>query len=172
MQCVSSVEYTINHGVYEIGPIKPSRGLRQGDPLSPYLFIIYAEGLSSLIRYYERKNWLKGIKICRKAPTISHMLFADDSYLFCKVEVHQASNVMELLASYEHASGQRINKNKSSVFFSANVIDYNRELICQELQVQQADEFTKYLGLPNILGRNKFVVLGYLKEKVKANIKS
>ncbi|KAL8094305.1 uncharacterized protein LOC141691544 [Apium graveolens] len=79
---------------------------------------------------------------------------------------------MELLASYEHASGQRINKNKSSVFFSANVIDYNRDLIFQEMQVHQADEFTKYLGLPNILGRNKFVILGYLKEKVKASIKS
>lgn len=122
MQCVSSVEYTINHGIYEIGPIKPSRGLRQGDPLSPYLFIICAEGLSSLIRYYERKNWLQGVKICRRAPTISHMLFADDSYLFCKAEIHQASKVMELLASYEHASGQRINKNKSSIFFNANVI--------------------------------------------------
>ncbi|KAL8133302.1 hypothetical protein AgCh_008677 [Apium graveolens] len=120
MQCVSTVEYTINHGEIEIGPIKPTRGLRQGDPLFPYLFIICAEGLSSLIKHYEDMKCIQGIRIYRNAPMISHMLFADDSYLFCKAE---------------------------------------------ELQIQQADCSTKYLGLPNTLGRNKSVVLGYLKEK-------
>lgn len=79
LQCVSTVEYNIVHGDYETGTIIPSRGLRQGDPLSPYLFIIGAEGLSALIRYYEDRSWVRGVKICRKAPVISHMLFADDS---------------------------------------------------------------------------------------------
>lgn len=130
MQCVSSVVYTISHGAHEIGPIKPGRGLRQGDPLSPYLFIICVEGLSSIIKHYERKNWIAGVKICRRAPVLSHMLFADDSYVFCKAEENQAGKVMELLALYEQASGQKFNKAKSSVFFSANVIEYNRELVC------------------------------------------
>lgn len=64
LQCVSTVSYMIVHGEFEMGPIKPSRGLRQGDPLSPYLFIICAEGLSAMIRHYEANKWLQGIKIC------------------------------------------------------------------------------------------------------------
>lgn len=129
LKCVSTVSYSIIHGEHEMGPIYPSRGIRQGDPLSPYLFIICIEGLSSLIRKYEAKQWLHGIKICRKPPVISHMLFADDSYLYCKADTTEAGNVMELLDTYEKASGQKVNIGKSSVFYSANVIPYNRQII-------------------------------------------
>ncbi|XP_074356469.1 uncharacterized protein LOC141696188 [Apium graveolens] len=125
---------------YQMGPIKPSRGLGQGDPLSPYLFIIRAEGLSALIRHFEARKWLQGILICRKARVISHMLFADDSYLYCKAETGGAEKVLELLHIYEKA--------------------------------QEAGESSKYLGVPNTLGRNKSVIFGYLKEKVKASIQN
>lgn len=66
------------------------------------------------------------MSICRRAPIISHMLFADDSYLFCRADVGEADKVLELLHLYEKASGQKVNMNKSSVFFSTNVITYNR----------------------------------------------
>lgn len=79
MQCVHFVSYLITHGRNEVWPIYPSRGLRQRDPLSPYLFIIYAEGLSALIRRYKAQKWLHGIKVCHKAPSISHMFFVDDN---------------------------------------------------------------------------------------------
>lgn len=95
LQCVDSVEYNIIHGDFEIGPITPSKGLRQGDPLSPYLFIVFAEGLSALIKHYEDMKWLRGIKICRRAPQISLMLFADDSYLYCRAETEEAAKVMQ-----------------------------------------------------------------------------
>lgn len=103
---------------------------------------------------------------------INHKLFADDNYIYCKADQEEASKVMELLKTYETASGQRINRSKSSVFFSANVIDYNKNLVCQELRIPEADSFSKYLGLPNVLGRNKSVIFGYLKDKVKASIQS
>ncbi|WOG89983.1 hypothetical protein DCAR_0209224 [Daucus carota subsp. sativus] len=172
LQCVTTVKYSIVHGEYEMGPIIPTRGIRQGDPLSPYLFIICAEGLSSLIRRYERQNWIHGIKVCRSAPVVSHMLFADDSYFYVKADTTEASKVIELLNIYEKASGQKINNDKSSVFFSSNVIQYNRQDICQVLQMGEADEHCKYLGLPNIIGRNKTAILGFLKEKVHTRIRS
>lgn len=53
LKCVTSVNYTIIHGEHEMGPICPTRGIRQGDPLSLYLFIICAEGFSALLRKYE-----------------------------------------------------------------------------------------------------------------------
>lgn len=65
LQCVCSVSYNITHARREIGPIYPSRGIRQGDPLSPYLFILCAEGLSALLRRYEQRKWIQGIKVCR-----------------------------------------------------------------------------------------------------------
>ena len=172
MQCVMSVSYNIVHGEHVIGPICPSRGLRQGDPLSPYLFIICAEGLSALIHQYEERKLIHGIRICNKAPIVSHMLFADDSYVYCKADTNEADKVLELLKVYEDASGQKINKEKSSVFFSGNVIQYNRVEVSHKLGMKEADEHSTYLGLPNILGRKKSVVLAYLKDRVQNRIQS
>lgn len=105
MASVDSVSYNIVHGNHTMGPIIPSRGIRQGDPLSPYLFILCAEGLSALLKFYEQRQWLHGVKVCRQAPTISHMLFADDSYLYCKANTEEAGRVMDLLRLFERASG-------------------------------------------------------------------
>ena len=84
-----------------------TRGISQEDPLSPYLFIIYAEGLSALIRNYESKQLLHGVKISREAPVITHMLFADNRNLYCKANTEEARKVAELLQVYENASGQK-----------------------------------------------------------------
>lgn len=100
------------------------------------------------------------------------MLFADNSYFYCKADVIEAKKVLELLDIYEKASGQKVNKSKSSIFFSTNVIQYNRQLVCQELQMVEADEHSTYLGLPNVIGRNKTTIMGFLKEKVNNRIKS
>lgn len=79
---------------------------------------------------------------------------------------------MELLGNYEKASGQKVNKENSSVFFSSNVIQYNRENICQALQMLEADGHCQYLGLPNIMGRIKSAIMSYLKDKVYSRIRS
>lgn len=79
--CVSRVKYSVLLSGKEIGPITPSRGLRQGDPVSPYLFLICAEGLSAIIRRREEEGSFHDCKIARSAPSVSHLFFADDSYL-------------------------------------------------------------------------------------------
>uniref|UniRef100_A0A803Q7W0 Reverse transcriptase domain-containing protein n=1 Tax=Cannabis sativa TaxID=3483 RepID=A0A803Q7W0_CANSA len=75
MKCVttSSLSFLIN-GVVK-GSIKPSRGLRQGDPLSTYLFLLCAEGLSSLLHARQTEGLSKGVAISRRAPSISHLFF-------------------------------------------------------------------------------------------------
>lgn len=170
--CVTSVSYNIIHGGYEMGPICPRLGIRQGDPLSPYLFIICAEGFSALIHDYEARKWITGVKVCRQAPVISHMFFADDNYLYCKASTDEAGKVLELLHKFEVASGQKVNSMKSYVFLSSNPIAYNREDICLLLQMPEAGNHSTYLGLPNILGRNKSVILGFLKERVRKRIQN
>ena len=69
-----------------MGPIKPKWGLRQGDPLSPYLFILCAEDLSNLISQAIDKGDVHECRICRGAPIVSHLLFADDSFMFFHVD--------------------------------------------------------------------------------------
>ena len=93
MKCVSLAKYNIVHGGRVMGPISPTRGIRQGDPLSPYLFVLCAEGLSALIRKYKAKRWIHGCKVANGAPRVSHMLFADDSYLYCKATIPEATKV-------------------------------------------------------------------------------
>ena len=75
MSCVTSVKFWVNSAGGLLGPILPSRGLRQGDPLSPYLFILCAEGLSALIRKKEVEGRIHGCRIARGAPTVSHLFF-------------------------------------------------------------------------------------------------
>jgi hypothetical protein len=70
MLCVETVDYSVIFNGNTVGPIIPGRGLRQGDPLSPYLFIICAEGLSALIRKAEGRGDIHGVKICKNAPII------------------------------------------------------------------------------------------------------
>lgn len=170
MKCVSSISYKILAGGKEVGPIVPGRGLRQGDPLSPYLFILCGEGLTTLINDYERQGKFQGCRVARGAPFITHMLFADDSYLYCKADEEGANIVKEILQSFQIASGQQVNLNKSSVFFSTNTEASMKSKVSSILGINEAGEYSTYLGLPSTLGRNKSVILGYLKDRMSQRI--
>uniref|UniRef100_A0A803NLR5 RNase H type-1 domain-containing protein n=1 Tax=Cannabis sativa TaxID=3483 RepID=A0A803NLR5_CANSA len=165
-----SVSFSIVHGGHEIGPIEASRGIRQGDPLSPYLFILYVEGFSSLLRSYEQSGLLTGCKIACQAPIISHMLIADDNYIYYKATKKEAYNIKELLHTFEQTSGQKINFLKSSVFYSCNTNTGFRDTICDFLGIFESDENGSYLGLPYSIVRNKNAILGFLKDKLRKRI--
>ena len=92
----------------------PSRGLRQGDPLSLFLFLLIVDALSALLKDGEEKGDYTPLKICRQAPSVSHLLFADDTLLFFKAEEEQAIKVKEILNIYTRATGQLINPAKCS----------------------------------------------------------
>lgn len=115
--CVTSVSYSFLVNEDVIGPITASRGLRQGDPLSPYVFILCAEGLSVAINKAKIDGILHGSKVCRLAPEISHLLFADDCLIFCRATMQECAALRSILNNYERASCQAINYNKSGVFF-------------------------------------------------------
>lgn len=97
MNCISSVKYNVSHAGNFFGSITPTRGLRQGDPLSSYLFLICIEGLTALIKYFESRSLIKGVKVARSSPSISHLLFVDDSYIFCKANMESVGNVIDVL---------------------------------------------------------------------------
>ena len=120
MQCITTISYfvIINGAVH--GCIFPTRGLRQGDSLSPYLFLLCAHGFSSLIKDAARNQMLSGISICRGCPMVTHLFFVNDSLLFCKTIDQECHKLIEILELYEAASGYKVNAEKSSIFFSHN----------------------------------------------------
>ena len=120
MNCVSSVSYLLLINGEACGNISPSRGIRQGDPLSPCLFLLCAKGFSALIHEAARNQQINGISICRGCPLITHLFFTDDSLLFYKAKEQECHTLVTILNRYEEASGQKINIDKSSVFFSLN----------------------------------------------------
>ena len=117
MACVSSVKYSVRFNSMETESFTPARGIRQGDPLSPYLFLMVAEGLSCLIQKAEERGELDGIKACRGALTVSHLLFADDSLILMQADKENADRLKRTLDTYCQSSGQLLSEHKSSVFF-------------------------------------------------------
>jgi hypothetical protein len=75
MSCVTSVSYKVNFNGAILDSFSPSRDLRQGDPLFPFLFLFVADGLSTLLQHEVQSNSIKPVKICGRAPGISHLLF-------------------------------------------------------------------------------------------------
>lgn len=115
MTCVSTVSYSFLINCQPQDPIIPQRGLRQGDPISPYLFLLCAEGFGGLIKKAHEDGKLHGIAVNRGAPSLSHLFFADDSVLFSRANLREASTLKNILQTYEKLSGQKINIEKSEV---------------------------------------------------------
>lgn len=161
MLCVTTVSYMINFNGHLVGPIVPSRGLRQGDLLSPYLFLFCVEGLSHSIKKAAEEGDISGCQIVMNAPSVTHLLFADDSFLFFKATELEATTVKRFLNRYEAESGQAVNYQKSGVFFSANVRLDKQSEIKRILEVNNELKNSNYLGLPSLLGdpRKLFLVV-------------
>ena len=120
MSCIKSASYSVLLNGVLGSTIKPSRGLRQGDPLSPYLFLVCAIGLQGLLHKAEADGSLRGVFICRNGPRVSHLFFADNSVLFCREKESECQVILDNLSVYERGLGQKINKDKTNIFCSSN----------------------------------------------------
>ena len=118
MLCVKTVTYSVLVNGEPCGMIHPTRGIRQGDPLSPFLFLLCTEGLNGLIKKAERNGDIHGFSLYRRGPKLTHLLFADNSLLFCRATMEECGKVLNMLSDYEDAFGQKINKSKTALFFS------------------------------------------------------
>ena len=150
MSCVTIPSFSIMINEKSYGMIHPSRGIRQGDPLSPYLFLLCAEGFTTLLKKAESEWQIKGVSICRGAPKFMNLMFADDSLLFCQATRVEGKTIIEILQTYERAFGQSINLEKSSAYFNKNTLDRQKGQILEVLGVKEVDQFETYLGLPSI----------------------
>ncbi|XP_035551149.1 uncharacterized protein LOC118349712 [Juglans regia] len=166
MKCISSVSYSVLVNGKVGRSFLPSRGIRQGDLLSPYLFIICAEGLSQLLLNSEREGAIRGTAISRGGIRVNHLLFADDCVLFCRALKREWKVIYSILEMYEKASGQAPNKQKTSIFFSSNTTKVVKRMLFQEAGAVLCDSYERYLGLPAVVGRSRYNAFRSIKEKV------
>lgn len=167
MKCVTTVSYSVLINGSPTEKIFPQRGLCQGDPLSPYLYLLCTEGLSALLNEAVKENLIHGFKASNNGPSISHMLFADDSLLFCQAKEEECQQVLKLLDTYAQASGQHVNFQKSALLFGKTVPAEVQTAITTLTGISRVGGFGKYMGLPEVIGRNKYDLFAYLSQRVQ-----
>lgn len=155
MRCIALVTYTVGINGGSSDSFEPSRGLRQGNPLSSYLFLICVEGLSIIFVDAQQHSLIKGVSMGRGNMFVIHLLFVDDSIIFGKATIERAINIRRVLSIYEQAFGQLVNYEKSFIYFGANVVDNMKNSARNILKVRVATNLENYLRLPMIIGRNK-----------------
>jgi hypothetical protein len=130
------------------------------------LFIICAEALSSLLNHFAGLGKISGVPTCRGGTRINHLLFADDSLLFGRANLEEWMQFKDLLDIYGRASGQKINIEKTSIFFSKNTKEEVRASILQETGLNPTQRYESYLGLPALIGRSRISSFNYIKSRI------
>uniref|UniRef100_A0A2N9IHI9 Reverse transcriptase domain-containing protein n=1 Tax=Fagus sylvatica TaxID=28930 RepID=A0A2N9IHI9_FAGSY len=167
MSCISCSHLSILVNGEKTESFAPSRGIRQGDPLSPYIFILCMEFLAWLIQgEVHNGNW-KGIKVSQQGPIFSHIFFADDLVLFAKATKANCYTINKVLNTFCQASGQKISTSKSRVYMHASTNPSRIAMVESELGFKISKEFGKYLGVPIITDARDKHAFDYLIEKVR-----
>eukprot|EP00253_Pinus_taeda_P004604 PITA_04604 len=165
---ISSTFFSILINGIPTSTFRPSGGIRQGDPLSPFLFVIMAEGLGRCINSAILSRNLKGITL-HQAPTVSHQQFVDDNMIFGHSSIQEARTLNALLDNFSKASGALINKVKSQIFFF-NTHPTTQRAIARILGFSIATLPSKYLGAPLIASAHKHSSWTTLLEKLEAKL--
>ena len=164
MMCVTTVSYSVLINGEPRGNIIPSRGLCQGDPISPYLFVLCTKGLLAIITQKEAVRLIKG------APLISHFFFADDSIIFCRATMEECKQVALVLDTYEKESGQKLSRDKTSLFFSKNTSGEIQSFVKETFGAQIVQQHERYMGLQPMVGKGKKKAFNRIKDQVSRKI--
>ncbi|KAJ9680532.1 hypothetical protein PVL29_019761 [Vitis rotundifolia] len=169
--CLSTASFSVLINGSSTGFFRSTRGLRQGDPLSPYLFVLGMEALTSLINRAVRGGYLSGCRIRGRGGAgirVSHLLFADDTLVFCEDSQEQLAFLSWLLLWFEATSGLRINLNKSEILPVGRV--ENAEILAAELGCKVRSLPSTYLGLPLGASHKSVMVWDGMEERMRKRL--
>lgn len=170
MRCVNSVNFSVILNGLLSNKFTPSRWLRQGDPLSPYLFLMVSEVMSKMISIAIETKQLHEVRMSPHGPSISYILFADDTLIFLKVDKSNGHILGWLIKPYCLTSGQAVNLQKSCVFFSANTLAAVSDELGNILGILVVSNPRTCLGVPTIWGQSKSHGLTYVKGRLMGKI--
>ncbi|KAJ4778130.1 RNA-directed DNA polymerase (reverse transcriptase)-related family protein [Rhynchospora pubera] len=148
MACVTSPTYTLLINGSGSGSITPTRGLRQGCPLSPYLFILAMEPMALMFKNGLSKGTISGIKLAPFAPHLTTTLYADDLMVMGQANPIEIEQYLCILTKFAAMSGQTINPIKIKFWFSKATTQQMKDLISQTFGGAIANHSETYLGLP------------------------
>jgi hypothetical protein len=168
IKCVETVQLSFRVNGHFLEMFSPTRGIRQGDPISPYLFLLCVEGLSSLLKFLGPNYLAKGIRVGVHAPWVSHLLFVDDCLLFTQASSRAGRRLMDILQAYQRGSGQMINMQKSAIFFSDNCQDATKEEMKHLTCIGNEALSEKYLGLPTAVGRSTKEAFEHIPSRIRS----
>lgn len=138
MQCVTTISFKVQVNGTTSASFSPKAGLRQGDSLSRYLFILCMKA--------HDQGSLKGIKVARHALPINHLIYADDIMLFTKADLGSIQHFKEIFYAFGKLSGLCINPVKSEITFNPNTPNRFKKMMTQVAKFKNVDKFQKYLG--------------------------
>ena len=155
MSCISSSSTSLLFNGEKLSSFAPSGGIRQGNPLSPFIFLLCMEYLNAQIEdLCDSKQWIR-VKASSRGPGFSHIFFADDLLLFARANTKNCDAITTTLNSFCDMAEQKVNNTKSKIFFSSNVNVQVKLDICKQLGIQATNNLGRYLGFPILhKGRN------------------
>lgn len=151
-------------------PFKPTREIRQGDPLSPYIFILDMEYLLTQIQEVVSSHAWKPFKLKSHNLEISHLLFVDDIVLFAQADRATIQIIKNVLPHLCNSSGMGISLEKSKIWISPNVIDTRKETISNFFQIWHSEHLGNYLGYPlksSYTTNDFYIVINNLNQKLQ-----
>ncbi|KAL3614590.1 hypothetical protein CASFOL_041676 [Castilleja foliolosa] len=163
---ISGINYTFSANGQCHGMFQSSRGVRQGDPLSPLLFVIAQQALTHNLNKLMDQGALVPFNMGQKIDPISHLLYADDMIIFINGKTDNIERLKALLNRYEKSSGQLINYDKTEVYLSKHISDTRKQKIKDKLGCRIAEFPFTYLGAPICKGRIKNIYFDQLIQKV------
>ena len=170
-ECITNPRFSISLNGSMVGYFKGGKGLRQGDPISPYLFVIAMEAFTRIMqKKVQEPTQFKFHPYC-KALKITHLSLADDLLIFTAANLPIINLVKEGLKEFKVASGLDINPSKSEVFFSAMPQDVKWKTL-DVLQFKEGTLPVRYLRLPLISCKLRLKDCQPLIDKIQGRIKS
>ncbi|XP_019198971.1 PREDICTED: uncharacterized protein LOC109192724 [Ipomoea nil] len=151
-------------------PFKPGRGLRQGDPLAPYLFNLVMERLAYDIQNQVSLGHWRPISISRGGVGISHLFFADDLMLFGEASDRQAKVMIDCLNRLGNISGLKVNHSKSQIFCSPNTGAGSKQNVGSTMGIPVAHHLGSYLGIPLLQKRVSKDMFGSVLNKMRQKL--
>lgn len=168
ISCIHTVEFQIliNGGIS--GKFRPQQGVRQGDPMSHFIFILCMEVLTWMFSKMENNGRLNGIKIGRRMPAVTHLFYIDDILVSCRVSASLVQAIKDTFESFGAWSNLQMSPEKSCILFSPSIEHNMRHYIRHLFEVKDMKHGSIYLGNSILFGMKQSKEFGKIKERVQA----